>query len=361
MPLIRPTLTALIDRIAADFKTAFGATYIALRSFLMIFARVIGGAIHLLYGYLDNMVDELFVMTASTAYLERIGTEYGILRNAAVASIGTITITGTPATIIPAGSELQSANENSYTTDTEVTIGAGGNIDADVTASEAGADSNEAAAAVLTFVTPIAGADTSTIVDADGLTGGTDEETDEDYRSRILARKRFAPQGGCAEDYIAWAKEVPGVTRAWVYEQYQGRGTLAVFFMRDDDTDPFPDAAAVAAVRAHIVSHEDSRGVDVGCPVTAEPGLFVMAPVKKEVYVTITMYPDTSTIRAEVETELEDLFYREGGPGETIHLSEIGEAISLAKGEKYHTLTIPSVDVVCAYNEIAILETLTFW
>ncbi len=360
MSLTRPTLTALINRIAADFKTSFSATYIALRSFLMIFARVLGGAVHLLYGYLDNIVDELFVMTASTSFLERIGSEYGILRNAAVASTGTITITGVAATIIPAGTELQSASDNVYTTDAEVTIGGGGSITADVTASVAGVDSNEAAAAILTFVTPIAGVDTTTTVDSDGLTSGTDEETDENYRSRILARKRFAPQGGAAEDYIAWAKEVSGVTRAWVYEQYQGRGTLAVFFMRDDDVDPFPDSTEVATVRAHIVSHEDSRGVIVGAPVTAEPGLFVLAPTKKEVDMSISIFPNTTAVQTQVETELEDLFFREGGPSETVYLSEISEAISLAEDEERHTLTIPATDVVVAYNEVAVLGTITW-
>ena len=357
MPFTRPTLTALIDRIAADFLASFGATYIALRSFLMIFARVLGGAFHLMYGYLDNIVDELFVLTASAAYLEKIGAEYGILRNAAVASTGSITITGL-ATTVPAGTELQSASGNLYTTDDAVTIGGGGSVTADVTASTAGAASNENSGAILTFTTPIAGVNTSATVGSGGLSGGTDEETDDAYRVRILDRKRFAPQGGCAQDYIAWAKEVAGVTRAWVYEQYQGRGTLALFFMRDGDTDPFPSAVSIAAVRTYIVEHTDSRGATVGCPVTAEPGLFVLAPTKKEINLTIAIYPNTAAVQAQVEAELEDLLLREGGPGETVYISEINEAISLAEDEEHHSLTLPVADIVCAYNEVAALGTI---
>lgn len=360
MSLTRPTLTSLIDRIAADFKAAFGATYIALRSFLMVFSRVIGGAVHLLYGYIDNVVDELFVLTASTTYLERIGAEYGILRNEAVAAKGTVTITGVAGTIVPIGTELQSSSDNLYTTDAAATIGIGGSITADVTASEEGTASNESGGAVLTFVTPIAGVDTSVTADSDGLTGGTDEETDDDYRTRILDRKRFAPQGGCAEDYIAWAKEVSGVTRAWVYEQYQGRGTLAVFFMRDGDANPFPNAAALLAVYNYIVSHEDSRGVTVGCPVTAKPGLFVLAPTAKTVDMSIAIYPNTVAVQAQVTAELEDLFQREGGLGETIYLSEIREAISAAADEEHHTLVSPVADVACLYNEVAVLGTITW-
>lgn len=360
MSLTRPTLTELIDRIVADFKSSFGATYVALRSFIMIFARVLGGAAHLIYGYLDNVVDQLFILTASSSYLEKIGSEYGILRKAATVSTGTITITGVATIVVPTGTELQSTSENVYTTDAEVTIGGGGSITADVTAKVAGEDSNEGGAAVLTFVTPIAGVDTSATVDADGLTEGTDEEDDTDYRARILARKRFAPHGGAAEDYIAWAKEVSGVTRAWVYSQYQGLGTLALFFMRDDDTDPFPDATEIATVRSYIVSHEDSRGVTVGCPVTAEPGLFVLAPTKKEIDLSISLYPNTAAVQAQVEAQLEDLLYREGGPAETVYLSEVSEAISLAEDEERHSLTSPVADIVCAYNEVAVLGTITW-
>lgn len=362
MSFTRSTLTEIIDRISADFKSAFGATYIALRSFIQIFARVIGGAVHLLYGYIDNVVDELFVLTASQEYLEKIGSEYGILRNASTASIGVITITGTAATVIPAGTELQSSSDNLYTTDTGVTIGIGGSITVGVTASIKGVVSNEAGGAVLTFVTPIAGVDTSATVDSDGLSGGTDEENDEDYRSRILIRKRFAPHGGNAQDYINWAKEVSGVTRAWVHELFMGRGTLAVFFMRDNDIDPFPNAAAVAAVRAYIISHTDSRGVIVGAPVTADPGLVVMAPVKREVNINIQIHPNTSTVQAQVTAELVDLFFRLGGPGQTIRVSQISEAISSAEDEEYHNILSPTnLDVVLAYNEVAVLGTATYY
>ncbi len=245
-------------------------------------------------------------------------------------------------------------------TDADATIGGGGSITVDVTASTAGADSNELAGAVLTFITPIAGVDTTATVGSGGLAGGADEETDEAYRARILARKQFAPQGGCAEDYVAWAKEVAGVTRAWVYEQYYGRGTLALFFVRDDDASPFPDASEVAAVRAHIVSHVDSRGITVGCPVTAEPGLFVLAPTQKTVDMSIAIYPNTAAVQAQVLAELQDLFLREGGPGETIYLSEISEAISIAEDEERHRLTIPASDVVCAYNEVPVVGTITW-
>lgn len=360
MSLYRPTLQQLIDRIAADLMAVFGATSLALRAFLQILGRALAGMTHSLYGYLDGITLELFALTALGEYLERIGSEWGILRNAATRSTGTLTITGTVGAVIPARTILQSPAGNQYTTDAEATVGVGGTITVGITAYEAGAASDETGTVTLSFVTPIAGVDSTALTDANGLSGGADEETDNDYRVRILARKRFAPQGGCAEDYITWAKEVAGVTRAWVYPGYQGRGTLAVLFMRDKDTNPFPSTAELAVVRAHIVSHVDSRGVTVGCPVTAEPGLTVMAPAPKIVNFSIALYPNTPDVQAQVQAELEDLLYRKGTPGGTIYLSEISEAVSFAADEEHNRIIAPISDIICAYNEVAVLGSLTW-
>jgi uncharacterized phage protein gp47/JayE len=229
-----------------------------------------------------------------------------------------------------------------------------------ITASTAGQDSNENAGVTLSFVSPIAGVDSDTTVDSGGLTGGTDEETDDALRVRILSRKRFAPHGGAAQDYINWAKEVSGVTRAWVYEQYYGVGTLALFFVRDNDTDIFPDAAEITEVEDYLEGHEDADGRTVGIPVTAEPGLFVLAPTRKDVNFQIGLAPNTAAVQAAVQAELEDLFYREGGPGQTIYLSQISEAIGGAAGETHHRIISPVADVVAAYNELPMVGTITW-
>ncbi len=89
---------------------------------------------------------------------------------------------------------------------------------------------------------------------------------------------------------MTWALEVPGVTRAWCVRRFMGPGTVAVFFMRDDQADPIPDAEQLAAVAAYI---EPLR------PVTAD--VYVLAPVQKPVVYTIRLTPDTSAVRAAVE------------------------------------------------------------
>ncbi len=361
MPLNRPTLLTLIDRIAGDVTSSLtGASTLALRSVLRVFVRVVAGAIHLVYGYIDNLTEQLFIKTASSSYLDQIGSEYGVNRTAAAKAAGITTATGTNGSIIPIGTELQNTTGYVYTTDVAVTITAGTALLA-ITASVAGVASNDVAGASLTLTSPIIGVNTATTVDSNAVSNGADEETDMNYRTRLLARKSQPPHGGSNNDYIMWAKEVAGVTRAWVQEQYQGVGTLALYFVRDGDTNIFPGGTEIATVTSYITQHTNAAtGQVIGLPVTALPGFFVFAPTQLTVDFNIGIYPNTSAVQTAIRAELVDLFLREGGPGKTIYLSQIREAISLATGEERHRLNSPVVDSSTAYNELQIVGTITF-
>jgi len=360
MPFSRLSLQGIVDRITSDFQTRItGATSLLRRSVLRVIARVNAGAFHLLYEYLDYQARQLFVSTADEAGLETIAAEYGITRQAAVVAIGSGTATGTNGVAIPAGTQLTSTNDQTYETDEDVVIAAGV-ATVPFTATAAGADGNDDPGITLTFVSPIAGVSTSLTVDADGIYDGTDVETDDELRTRVLARKRQPPHGGAEFDYETWALEVPGVTRAWTFPLYMGIGTIGVAFVRDDDDSIIPNAVQMAEVRAYIVEHEDSgTGQIVGCPVTAEPGLFMVELTLQTVNFEIAIYPNTVAVQSAVEDALEDLIMREGGPGEAIYLSEINEAICLTTGEEHHRLDSPASDVT-ATNKVHALGTVTF-
>ena len=361
MALDRPTLKEIIDRIAADIVNAItGATTLVTRSVLQILARVFGAAVHLLYGYADNIILQFFASTATETFLDIIGIELGIPRNTAQKATGTGTATGAVAAIIPVGTQWQSPDGFIYVTDTEETIEVGGSVDVEITAQTAGEDSNDLAGVVLTIVTSVAGIDSSLTVDSDGLAGGTNLETDDDYRERILLRKRKPPQGGSQADFEQWTLEVAGVTRVWVVPEYNGVGTVGVFFVRDDDDSIFPNTAQLEVVKDHIIEHDDLAGNTIGIPVTAEPGLFVLAPSPRSIDFEIDIYPNNATIQAAITLELEDLINDEGGPTETLYRSRISEAISRATGEERHRLDAPAADVAVNSNQLAQLGTITF-
>lgn len=349
MAFTRPTLTQLIERAQADVETRLPGADAGLRnSALNVLARTHSGAVHGTYGYLDWISRQVLPDTADAEILERWANIWGVTRKAASRAAGPVTLTGTTGAVVPAGTVLQAADGQEFETDAEVTLAAG-TATAQVTALAAGQAGNLAAGTTLTLVSPIAGVNSQATVAAGGLVGSDDTETDDALRARLLARIQAPPHGGAKADYIAWALEVSGVTRAWVYPGELGLGTVTVRFVRDDDASIIPDAAEVQAVQAHL---------DALRPVTA--GLTVVAPVAVPLNLTIALTPNTSTVQAAVLAEIKDLLRREAEPGGTILISHIREAISLAAGETNHVLTVPSADVTHTAGQIATLGTITW-
>lgn len=348
MAFTRPTLTELVDRIQQDFVSRLPlAGAVLRRSMVYVLARIMAGAAHMLHGHLEWLALQLFADTAERAYLLRMGRLYGMTPTAATFATGTVTLTGTNATVVPAGTVLLSPDGYEYTTNADATISSG-TATAAVTASLAGATYTLTVGLQLSFESPVSGADSTATV-ASSVADGNDEETTEAFRIRFLARLRTTPQGGAEADYVAWAKEVAGVTRAWVYPSESGAGTVTVRFMRDNDVDPIPSAGEVTTVQAYI---------DALRPVTAT--LTVSAPVAAPLAFTIAVTPNTTAVKAAVTAELEDLLLREAEPGVTLELWRIRQAIGSASGLTSYTLTSPAADVTHTVSQIPTLGTITW-
>jgi uncharacterized phage protein gp47/JayE len=349
MPFSRPTLEQLIARTSTDISSRLGIGPLLARSTLGVLARVLAGASHQLYGYLDWIARQVMPDTAELEHLERWSSIWGIQRKAASFALGNITFTGTNGTVIPAGTRLQRGDGAQFDTTADATI-ASGTATAAVTAVLAGAAGNTAAAIGLTLVSPISGVTSAATVAAGGLTAGADTESDNSLRARLLDRIRQAPHGGAAFDYVKWALEVAGVTRAWSYASYLGPGTVGVAIVTDDAVGgPIPSPTVVAAVQAYI---EERR------PVTAQVTVF--APVAKPLNLTIALTPNSAAVKDAVEAELVDLLKRDAVPGGTILLSRIREAVSIAAGESDNTVTNPTANFTCATGELATLGTITW-
>ena len=367
MPFDRPTLTTIVTRISGDFETRIsGAVTLLRRSVLKVTSKVFGGAIHLLYGFLDYTAKNLFILTADEYGLTTHGSEYGLDREVAEFAGGSVQGTGTNGTVISAGDELQADDGQTYTTDEDVTIAAG-IFEVEITAAIAGAAGNQDPVAVLSFVSPAAGVDATATVDSDALTGGADEEGVEDWRDRLLTRKRMPPHGGAAHDYETWAQEVPGVTRAWSFPLYMGDGTVGLAIARDDDVTPLPNAAELEDVYDYVIEHEDpATGQTVGIPVTAEPGFFVIGHNDGQIYgtkaidFTLGIYPNTGAVQAALTEKLADVVREMGGPGETLYISDVYFMLGEAADLERLSISVPATDVTAATNELPIVGVVTF-
>lgn len=341
MPFSRPTLTQINEQIGSDIESRLpGADSQLRRSFLSVIGRALAGALHGIYGFGDYVSRQVFPDSAETEILDRWGGVWGIARKPAWPASGNVDFTGTNGVVIPEGTVLQRGDEAEFETTAEATI-AGGTATAGVVASEAGEAGNADVGTTLSLVSPIAGLQSTAAVAAGGLVLGSDEETDESLRARIIARIQQPPHGGADFDYLGWAldKESHGldVTRAWVFPQELGLGTVTVRFMMDDAYDDgIPLAADVTALQAFVDSVR---------PVTAD--VTVAAPVAAALDFEISgLDPATQAVKDAIVAELQDLIRREAEPGGTILISHIREAISIAAGEVDHVLVSPAADVV---------------
>jgi uncharacterized phage protein gp47/JayE len=345
MSFIRPTLPQLIERARADQDARLpGADSRLPASVLDVLARTHAGAVDGLYGYLDWLARQLLPDTAEGEWLERHVDIWQERRKGAVGARGNAGFTGTVGAAVPVGTELiDAASGRAYRTTAAAVLGAGTTI-VPVEDVLGGLDGNRAAGVALTLTSPLAGVNAVAAIAAGGLTGGVDEEEDAALRARLLTRIRTPPMGGAKGDYALWTLEVPQATRAWVFSDWMGEGSVGVTFVCDGRPNILPLQADLDAVAAHL---------DPRRPVTARPVVF--APVAYPIDVLIRLNPATQAVKDAVIAELADFFARDAEPGGTIRVSRLREAVSIAAGELWHDLLLPSENITVGPGGLPVL------
>ena len=329
MPWTRPTIQQITSRIEKGIESRlFGAVSLLRRAILRILARVFAGAIHTSYGFIDFSKDQMFVTTAEGTYLDRHGRLWGVARRPGSFAEGTVEFTGPSGTAIPADTRIQTDAGVEYGTLSAVVIGGGGTVSVLVQALESGDAGNIIFNPSIDYyfqiISPITGVSSSVLLTTN-IAAGEDQETDEEYRSRILLRIQAPPMGGTADDYISWALEVDGVGNAWSYPLASGVGTVSVCII-SNDADPTPSVQLLADVAAHI---------DPKKPVTAALTIESITdnygtPGYADIHITLNMENDEDlALRQRIEDNLNSLF-EPFKPGDDIKISQVRGAISAA-------------------------------
>lgn len=349
---LRETLDQLIERAQADIEVNLpGANARLKQSNLNALAAMSAGMADEQLEGVDYYSEQIHVTTAQRIWLERHGSEWGIIRREATRASGAIAIQCSGDAVVPRFSLFQTQARLQVRTTADADIVGSGTIEVAAEAVLTGPDGNLALATPLTTVSPIAGVIAAQVFNAD-FAGGNDREEIESYRSRILDRIQQPPQGGAEHDYRAWMLQYPGCTRAWIYPREQGVGTVVCRFTMDNSYPPdgIPPVEEVERM---------TQWLDLRRPVTAE--LFVYAPTPRAINVTVRdLRPDTPAVRQAVEDELRDMLYREGFPGAIMYRAWFWEAVQVAAGSRSHTLDAPAADLLMLPGELAVLGTLGF-
>lgn len=350
MPFAIPSLNSLRSQIRADLGARIGGTAPALRRMVTrVLGDTFGGALFLQYRFLVNLSQQLFLDTATAEYLERNAGIYKITRKGAAAAAGNVTFSGTSGLTVPAGLLLQNGDGSAQYATQSSGVLVSGAVTLPVIATTPGTVGNAVVGDALTILVAVAGVLPTAAVAAGDLTGGLDQESDDLLRGRALLRIRQPPQGGDANDYVEWAEEVPGVTRAWALPRNRGAGTCDVTFAMDGRSNIIPLPGDVATVQAAI---------DAKRPVTADVTVF--APTARPIPVTLTnLSPTDPTTRAEIRASLA-AFFRTTAPNSIVYLEAVSNAINVAGGITAFDLLAPAADVPASPGQIATLGTVTF-
>lgn len=359
MPFERPTLPTLIARFKADLRAyTDGGDALLRRSVERVLSKVVPGLTHGLYGHLAWVARQLLPDTCEPEGVLRWAAILGITLRPAAAAIGRARFE-TTGPLIPIGHLVRRADGVRYFVTAATALV--GEVEVELEAEVPGAAANADMGTPLTLVSPVAGVNSAGVVtDPDGLHDGVDvEDVDVSLRERVLQRLKNPPRGGGRGDYVAWALEVPGVTRAWETPRVLGAGTVGVQFVTDDAlTGTIPTPGKVDEVEAYLV---ERAPVTIGRAIDGQwVGVIVSAPTAHPINPSILVTPDTPEVRLAVTAELEDFLRREAAPGKRIALSRFREAISSAAGEHEHALLSPTTDIVPAPGHLPVLGTPTW-
>lgn len=359
MPVVEsPTFAAILERIGTDVEARTDSAFFAasVERFLAVGMAKVSRTNH---DHADSLISELLPTTCGRDMLLAWADALDIDVQRPTPAIRRAYFAGTNGTILPLGTEVQGPDNVLFTVTTAGTVTLS-EAYVTLTAVEPGPEGNLAPLTQLNLVTPIPGLLGNGLIFNDPAINvdGTDDEAREALRRRVVLRLRSTPSGGGPGDYVQWALEVPGVTRAWEFGNRMSAGTVSLAFVRDDDSGSIiPSAAEVAEVQTYI---------EARWPIDAR-ALYVAAPVAREVPMTIAISPNTAAVQAAVLTQLADLFRSETGVEEaTPPRSRIDEYISVAEGESDHRITLLNGEAADGWDPdpgtfgINVLGTVTF-
>lgn len=191
------------------------------------------------------------------------------------------------------------------------------------------------------------------------MEGGTNQETDPQLLSRLLDRIQNPVANFNVSAIVSKAKEIAGVTRVFVFEITPAIGQQTIYFMRDNDVDPIPDAGEVTTVKDKILTIKPAN--------TADVDVIVLAPTPAITDFTFTsLIPNTTTMQASVTANLQQFFAEETSVGVSIqedaYRAAIQNTIDTETGDRVadFSLSIPSGDIVISPGEIGTLGTVIY-
>ena len=304
-----------------------------------------------LWAQVDWTRCQSFPQTASGETLELHAAARGLERAAAVKSAGSIRFSldavRSDAVSVPLGTVCLNAAGLEFETKEAGSIAAGAlSCEVKAEARAAGSAGNVPAGSVCFF--SLAPVGVAKCTNANAFTGGSDIESDEALRQRVLESFASLPNGSNRAYYEAAALDTEGVGAVSVQPRVRGVGTVDVVVASPAG---LPSEATIKAVKTKLEAQREIC-VDVS----------VLAPTTVEVPVAAAISVDDGedfdTVAARVKSAVEQYF---NGKllGKSVLTAKLGSLIFSVEGVSNCTLSKPAADVAISYSQLPVAGTVT--
>lgn len=353
MPYQSPTLNELIEQ--GEQVIRYRLPEAKRNSVIGVLAKINAALSAGEHQHLEYLAKQIIPSTADEKYLVEFAFSKGVFRKTATHASGVVKFNSNITATIPKGTLLQGSDNVRYKTTHAVEVSKNQETVATVVCEQVGTIGN-VHGGTLSLVSPITGVDNK--IKIVNISGGADQESLESLLDRLLYRLQYPPAGGAAHDYVRWAKEVPGVTRAWCYPRYYGHGTVAVAVLFNNRADPLPTEQEKQQIHEYIAGHRNPiTGMYEGMPANVD--LHILAPNIRKLDLTIRVSPDTVAVKTAIKEALKSLIngIEIGG---MLYRSQISGAIANEAGEIDHQLISPSENIDLNQNELLVLGEITW-
>lgn len=346
-----PKLTELIKRAKGDFN-AVGVRSLLIDAIAMAHAGQTNG----LYEFLAWISRQIVPHLADDEILLLFCQFWGIQRKMPSTASGQLMLTVRGDAAITAGTQLQT-NSGLIIECTQSILLRTCTAAIEVVAIDEGSVGNISGGTEFELISPIANVESRATLSAAGMTGGADIESISSLRARLLFRVQYPPSGGNKWDYIRWARECAGVTRAWCIPAPMYCNYVTVLFVLDEQPNIIPTAEDLKRVSDYINGHINSvTNQWEGKPPAAE--LIMKSPSLKPLNPQIRLVPDAPETRTAVYDALVELL-KGSQLAEKVYLSHIRAAISNAQGVIDHRVNLLD-DIEAENDELIILGDITW-
>ncbi len=350
MPFNKPTLKELIKVIESDLYSRFSNdTKPSMYSIIKVIAAVLSGLSYMIYCTIEWAIRQIFPDKAEEEYFSKWAYLFNVQRKKPEYSRGTAIFKGTKGAKVPLYTKIQTNNGFIFQTIKEGII-VESQIEIDIYAMKPGASGNLKEYTFLSLVNPIVDIDGQVQVGVNGTYNGTDLEDFESWRRRFFLRLRNPPSAGNENDYINWALEIAGVTRAWCYPCFPNKGIVGLTCVKDNDINIFPNREEIETYRKYILSK---------MPITAELNLFTLLPLKIDFEIQLRNNNDVN--KAKITNILKNVITENSSPNKTIKIYQF--IVSIQSNDfsiNDFNIVSPKIDLITTNMQIHFFNSVQF-